>query len=217
LLEPLMTRPRLSWLLIASLFSSGTALAAAVGETVEDVTLTDGANDKPTGIPDLGSKVVTIFYTDADVADMNDPLADALKKKDFDKSKYRGMGVANLSDSKAPNFIIRKVVKGKIDKYKSTILTDSGNKLAKAWKLGDCNNTSVVMVIGRDKKVHHVQRGEIRGKDVDAVVALVEKLINEAPAAPAPAAVPAPAAPAPAAAAAPVPAEPAPAAQKPAD
>lgn len=203
---------RLSAVLVAAL--SVSALAAEVGKEVKNVELRDGTTDKPAHFPGFGQKVLTIFYNDADVADLNDPLADALKAKNLDESKYQGIGVANLADSKAPNFIIKSVVRGKIEKYKSVILTDPDRLVAKAWALGDCNNDSVVLVIGKDKKVAHVQRGAIRGKDIEAIVALVEKLMAEpAPgAAPAPVAAPAPEAapPAPAPDAAPTAAQPAP-------
>lgn len=190
-------------LLLAAAVFAVPAFAAdvAVGQELTDVELRDGTSDKPSKIPDFGKKVLAIFYTDADVADMNDPLADALKAKNLDKETYRGIGVANLADSKAPNFIIKSVVRGKIEKYKSTILTDPDRLLRKTWNLGECNNNSIVLIVGKDKKVAHVQRGEIRGKDIESIVALVEKLMKE----PAPGATPPPAeaAPAPAPDAAP--------------
>lgn len=159
--------------------ASSHAGAAEVGQELTNVELRDGSTDKPSPIPDFGKKVIAVFYTDADVADMNDPLADVLKAKNLDETVYRGLGIANLADSKAPNFIIKGVVKGKIDKYKSTILTDADHSLSKGWTLGDCNNTSVVLVLGKDKKVHYLHKGGIRGKDIETVVALVEKLMKE--------------------------------------
>ncbi|MEW5741239.1 MAG: YtfJ family protein [Myxococcota bacterium] len=207
-----MSRPLLPLLAVVL---SIPALAAEVGKEVKNVELRDGTTDKPAPFPGFGQKVLTIFYNDADVADLNDPLADALKAKNLDESKYQGIGVANLADSKAPNFIIKSVVRGKIEKYKSVILTDPDRIVAKEWGLGDCNNASVVLVIGKDKKVAHVQRGAIRGKDIENIVALVEKLMAEpAPGAAPPVAAPAPAPEAPAPAPAPAPeAAPAPAAQ----
>jgi predicted transcriptional regulator len=185
------------------------AVAAEVGKEMPNVELRDGSTDKATKIPGLGQKVLAVFYTDADVADMNDPLADALKAMKPDLSKYAGLGVVNLSDSKAPNFIIKGVVRGKIEKYKSTILNDPDRALAKSWGLGDCNNTSVVLIIDKNKKLAHMQRGEIRGKDIESIVALVGKLIAAPAADAAPAAAAAPAEPA---AQPQAPAEPAPAA-----
>lgn len=176
-------------LLLALTLGPAAAAAAEVGEVLPDVDLRDAA-DKPSRIPDLGVKVLAVFYTDADEADMNDPLADALKARKFDEQVYRGMGVANLADSKAPNFIIRKIIRGKIEKYKSTILTDPGRLLPKAWKLGDCNNTSVFLLIDRTGKLVHQQRGPIRGDDIAKIVELSAKLVAEAGGA-APAAAPA--------------------------
>jgi predicted transcriptional regulator len=159
-----------------------------VGEQLQDVELRDGS-DKPARIPDFGAKVIALFYNDADEADLNDPLADAIKARKFDESVYRGVGVANLADSKAPNFLIRKIVRGKIEKYKSTILTDPDRVLAAAWKLGDCNNTSVFLLLDRSGRVVHVQRGAIRGDDITRIVETIAGLV-EAAKAPAPAAAP---------------------------
>lgn len=153
------------------------AAAAEVGETLPNVELRDGSN-KPASIPDFGVKVVAVIYNDADAADLNDPLADALKARKFDEERYRGVGIANLADSKAPNFLIRKIVRGKIEKYKSTILTDPDRLLAKAWRLGDCNNTSVFVLLGSDGKVLHVQRGAIRGDDIGKIVEMIAGLVE---------------------------------------
>ncbi len=166
-------------IIIAMALCLGVAVAYAltVGQTVQNVELRDAENN-PTMIPLLGTKLVSIFYNDADAADLNDPLADALKAKNFPKEKYEGMGIANLKDSKAPNFIIRKIIQGKIKKYNSTILTDPDLILAKAWNLGDCNNTSVVIFIGKDMKVKYVHKGAVRGEEIDKVVKMVEDLIK---------------------------------------
>ena len=62
-----------------------------------DVGRSDTANadkdaaDKPASIPDLGNKVLCVLYNDADAADMNDPLADALKAKTI-RRKIQGDG-----------------------------------------------------------------------------------------------------------------------------
>jgi predicted transcriptional regulator len=173
--SPLAARAVLAATLLLTL-SPAAARAAEVGELVPNVELRDGA-DKRAAIPDLGAKVLAVFYTDADVKDMNDPLADAIKARKPDEQRYRGMGIVNLADSKAPNFLIRRAVREKIEKYKSTILTDPDRLLAKAWKLGDCNNTSVVVVLGRDGRVAHVQRGPIRGDDIGKIVELIARLV----------------------------------------
>lgn len=172
---------------------SSLAFAAEVGDTLKAVEL-QSSDDTNQVIPDFGKKVIALFYTDADVSDMNDPLADAIKAKEFDQRFYRGLGVANLQDSKAPNFLIRSIVKGKVEKYKSTILLDPNLTLASAWGFGDCNNQSVVVVIGADKKVKYLHKGPVRGAaEIDGVVKLIETLVVEMRGSAEPAATPTPA------------------------
>jgi hypothetical protein len=164
-------------LITASRMGATSAHAANVAQELSNVQIRDAEN-KPAWIPDFGKKLVAVFYNDADEADMNDPLADAIKAKNFAESRYKGIGVGNLKDSKAPNFLIRKIIQGKIEKYQTTILTDPDLTLARAWDLGDCNNTSVFILIGKDKKVKYIKKGPIRGTEIDAIVKLIEDLVR---------------------------------------
>jgi len=172
-----MRKPSLNVVCVVALCSLS-AFAVEPGETVKPVELRN-YDDSAAPIPDFGKKIIALFYGDADVSDMNDPMADALKAKEFDKTVYRGLGVANMQDSKAPNFLIRSIVKGKVEKYKATILLDQNLSLATAWGFGDCNNTSVFIVIGADEKVKYIHKGPIRGAEVEAATKLVEGLVNE--------------------------------------
>lgn len=152
--------------------------AIQVGQTVNNVHIRD-ANDQPAWIPDLGRKVITIFYTDPDVKDQNDPFADMLKAAKLPKKYYRGVGVANLKDTWKPSSIIRVFVRQKIKKYKSTILTDPDHLLKKAWRLGDCNEKSVVVVIDRNRTVRFVKKGALSGAERKSTFDLIKKLIAE--------------------------------------
>lgn len=163
-------------------FCSATAVWAQDEQLVADVSL-QTVDQTATGVPSFGEKIIAVFYGDADFPDINDPLAQAIVDMKPNEKVYRGVGIANLADSKAPNFIIRSVIKGKIEKFKSTIVTDPDHSLSKAWGLGDCNNTGLVIIIGKDKKVKFMQRGAIRGADLEKVTTLLKKLIAEAEAA----------------------------------
>lgn len=177
-MKSLKSSPTIIVLIIVALcLGVAVAYALTVGQTVQNVELRDAENN-PMMIPALGTKVVSLFYNDADAADLNDPLADGLKAKNFPKDKYEGFGIANLKDSKAPNWLIRRIIQGKIKKYNTTILTDPDLILAKAWDLGDCNNTSVVIIIGKDMKVKYVYKGAVRGEEINKVVKMVEDLIK---------------------------------------
>lgn len=184
-----MTKQAYFWSSFLACSLSTSAFALEVGQVVEDLTLRDEGTNTETSLPDFGKKVLTVFYTDADAADMNDPLGDAMKTKQLSLETHRSLGVVNLKESKPPNFIIRAIVKGKIEKYKSVILTDSDLLLAKKWGIADTNNTSVIIVIGKDKKVRYVKHGPVRGKEIDAVINIIETAMQP-PAAEPPAAFP---------------------------
>ncbi|MEN6469718.1 MAG: YtfJ family protein [Smithella sp.] len=158
----------------------GSANAASVGQDVTNPQLRD-AEDNPATVPDFGTHVLAVTYADTSVSDLGDPMNDAMKAKKYPKDKYRGIGVANMKDSTAPNFIIRKVVKGKIEKYKSTILTDPDLSLAKTWNLGACKGKSVFVVVGKDKKIKYIRYTDKSNPwnkaEIDKVLALMDGLI----------------------------------------
>ncbi len=167
--------------LLAAL-AAGTALyAISVNQPLSNLNIKD-ANDAPTKIPDFGSKVLTIFYNDAEAADLSDPMSDALKARNFPESKNRGIGIANLKDSVAPNWLIRKMIRGKIAKYNTTILTDVDLTVPRSWGLGDCNNKSVCIIIGKDSKVKYVKYLDkyhpATQADIDQVVKVVSDLVK---------------------------------------
>lgn len=158
-----------------------------VGDVLDNVTLQD-ANKQTAQIPNLGKKVLLLLYTDPDVADQNDPFGDQAKAQNFDQTRFQSIGIANLEDAPAkPNWIIRIIIRSKIKKYAVEILTDPDRALVKAWNLGDCNNKSVVLIIGKDKKLKYLKKGAIStvkapqgGKsEADKVIDLLNQLIAE--------------------------------------
>ena len=159
----------------------GTATAASVGQDLSNPQIRD-ADDNPTNIPDFGTHVITLTYADSSVSDLGDPMNDALKARNYNKAVYKGMGVANMKDSTAPNFVIRKIVKSKIEKYKSTILTDADLTLAKAWNLGNCKGKSVFMIVGKDKKLKYIRYTDKNSPwtkaDIDAVLKMMDELVK---------------------------------------
>jgi len=124
--------------------------------------LTLDANEKwvDGDMPQLGKKVLSVMYTDADKSDMNDPLSDAIKKKDYPKDKYQAIGIGNSKD--APwimDKLIRSIAKGKMKKYEgSVILLDETLTFAQKLNLGDCNNKAVVMIVDKSGKILYVKK-----------------------------------------------------------
>lgn len=173
-----MTSLRATFFGLATLFVAAAAHAATVGQTVPAVTIRD-ANNAPASIPDLGSKVLAIFVSDPDQADLNDGFADTLKAANLDKSVYRGMGVAELADTILPNSMIRAIIRGKIEKYDATILTDVDHTLTTSWSLGSTNGTGVVVILDKKGTVQYVKSGKMSDSEITSGLALVKKLMAE--------------------------------------
>jgi predicted transcriptional regulator len=151
-----------------------------LGAELANATIQD-AQKQPAQIPSFGEKVLLILYTDPDVADQNDPFEDQVKAQNFDKGFFTSVGIANMQDAPAkPNWIIRAIVRSKIKKYNVTILTDPDLSLAKQWNLGDCNNKSVVMLFGKDKKLKYFKKGALSPAEITSTVELIRKTIVEA-------------------------------------
>lgn len=135
------------------------ALAATIGQVVATVQIMD-AYKKPVTIPNIGTKVVAVYYNDYEGADVNDPSADVLKNAKLDEKTFYSCGIANLKDNPMwlADGIVRLVVKGKVEKYKTDIFLDKNHAVKNAWNLGDCDNGSVTIVIGKDKKIKYLKK-----------------------------------------------------------
>lgn len=160
------------------LFAVDGSAGLKVGYTIKSLELRDG-NNNPAKMPDVGKKVLTVFYTDPDVKDQNEPFRDMLKAANLDKGKYRGMGVVNMKDTWKPNWAIRSVVRKKVEKFKSLILTDPDYTLKNAWGLDDCDEKDVVIVIGTDRKVKYLKMGKMSDGEMKTTLALVKDLISK--------------------------------------
>jgi len=162
----------------AAVVAAGGLGAAKVGQLLTNVTIKD-AEDRTTKIPDFGQKVLFIIYADTQAADDNDPVAEAVREEKLDPSRYTGLGIANMKDSWVPDGIIRMVIRKKIEQFKRTILADDDHVVARAWGLGDCDDKSVVLVIGKDKRLKYVKKGKVRGDEIQKVVDLVAAEVNQ--------------------------------------
>lgn len=152
--------------------------AATVGQVLTDVQVKD-SNNNPSAITDFGKKVIIIFYVDPDKDQLNTPLQDAVDKKKYPDAKFNGVGIVNLKDTWLPNSAIRFMIRREEKKYNTKILTDPARIIPGAWGLGDCNDTGVVLVIGKDKKLHYIFKGGARGPEIDKVLKLIEGLIGK--------------------------------------
>lgn len=152
----------------------------SVGSTLATATVQD-ANKQAAQIPGFGERVLLILYTDPDVADQNDTFADTVKAQNLDKNFFQSIGIANMQDAPAkPNWIIRAIIRSKVKKYNVTILADPDLSLPKQWNLCQCNDKSVVIVVGKDKKLKYLKKGALDAGETQKVIGLLKSEIAAA-------------------------------------
>lgn len=168
--------------LTLSFFLLINVLIAQPGNLAVKVILTDTDN-MPQNIPYLGEKMLLLFYIDPDVSNINEPLFNALKDKNFSVLKFCTIGVVNCKDTWIPNTIIRTKSRQKqVLNPKSIILLDKNNSLARGWGLGNCDNRSVVIVVGKDSKIkfsQSIKSQEESKNSIPIVLKTIEDSINQ--------------------------------------
>lgn len=171
-------RSILSALAFIALLPNAAWAEPKVGDKLQNPEVRD-AKDQPAKLPEWGSKVLLILYTDPDEADQNDEFADMVKAANLSKDTFQSMGVANMQDAPAkPNWIIRRVVRKKIEKYGTTILTDPKHLLIDAWKLGDCNDKSVVMMVDKEGTLRYFFKGKLPEEERKKALDLLKSLVG---------------------------------------
>jgi YtfJ family uncharacterized protein len=156
----------------------GSSMAIELGKVPTDVII-DGKNG---GKIDgsawessmLNGKIHTVFYVDPDKRDLNNPLADALKKKNFDRNKVNSVAIINLAATWLPNVFIESKLKEKQKKFPHTIYVKDKNKvLVNQWELAD--NNSDILIFDQKGKLLYKKFGKVSDKEIKDVISLIEK------------------------------------------
>jgi hypothetical protein len=131
-------------------------------------------------IPSLGEKPVLIFYPDPDVPNQNKNFSEAMKKTNFPPARFAGMGIVNLKDAPfIPDSLIRFMIRREIEADKRAVIyTDPDRLLQKAWRLGDCNNKFVIILIDKNMKVLFIKKGEMTQEEIDRVIGLIREMVK---------------------------------------
>jgi predicted transcriptional regulator len=170
------------------MFKMGTLLAVGllsqkgfsqlqVGQPAPIVEIAGESGSRIDGSPwssgSIKDKVYSLFYVDPDEKGANEELEGALKKEEFDKSKYGSIAVINLAATWKPNMIIEKILAGKQKEYPDTIyVKDKSSVLVKQWKLAD--NAYVVMLFDKSGKLLFNKAGSFSAKDIADYIAAIK-------------------------------------------
>lgn len=122
----------------------------------------------------LKGKIHTLFYVDPDKRDINNPLADALKARKFDRSKVNSVAIINLAATWLPNVFIESKLKEKQKKFPHTVyVKDKKKVLVKEWNLEDDN--SDILIFDKKGKLIYKKFGKVSDDEIKEVIALIEK------------------------------------------
>jgi len=162
-------------IMIGLCFSS--LVAVDIGDVPKNITLSsDEGGLVAGGVWDssmIKDKVYVLFYVDPDEKDVNEAFADALKKEDFDKSKYGTMAIINLAATWKPNMIINALLKSKQKKFPNAMyIKDKNKKLVKEWGLQD--DSSDILVFDKDGKLLYSRAGKLDDTEITNVIALIK-------------------------------------------
>ena len=159
------------------MLSAATAFAqkAKVGSTVGQVQIRDNKNE-PMAIPELGKKVLLIFYIDPDHGNQNKEFRENLEKNQIDSPNIFSFGIINLKDAPMlPNGIVRSMIRSKAKQTGAQIYTDPDYSLRDAWHLGDVNDKFTMIIVDKDCKIVYLSKGELSKDQIDEFYRVINK------------------------------------------
>ncbi len=174
-----MKRKIIPLLLILTLVCPIVLKALTSGEYVTSPVLRD-AEDRPAKIPFMGKKNLLLFYIDPNVHDQNDAFIKTLSKEIKSPPAFQTIAIINLRDAPLmPDSIVRYMLRREIKKTGGTILTDPKRILRESWKLGECNEQFVVILLDTKNKVRFIKKGKLNSAETEEVLDLIRKLTAE--------------------------------------
>ena len=155
----------------------GSCMAIELGSVPKAVTI-DGKNGGKVDGSSwessmLTGKIHTLFYVDPDKRDLNNPLADALKARKFDRAKVNSVAIINLAATWLPNVFIEAKLKEKQKKFPHTVyVKDKKKVLVKEWGLEDDN--SDILIFDQKGRLIYKKFGKVSDDEIKNVIALIE-------------------------------------------
>jgi predicted transcriptional regulator len=147
-----------------------------IGEKAPDFSLKDTQGKIYTlDSAEFMGKVLSILYTPSDKKELNNHFEDILHNyPGLDRSKnYIDIRIANLKDSKFPNFIIKSVIKNKQEKTGGIILLDDRNNIINLWGLK--NHPSDFIVLDKNRICRYIYKGKLTPEEINKAVVVIKE------------------------------------------
>lgn len=162
----------------AAMLFSVSAEAQSLPRRVRNVEVQDLDANKAR-LPWWGEKNLLIFYVDPDVPKQNDEFITHIETtKRLAGPNIEGFGIVNLKDSwyPVPNSVIRQIAESRTAKNGATILCDPDHWFSSAWRLGDCNDMFVIMLVNKAGELLYIHKGEMSKEEQDRFIEIADKL-----------------------------------------
>ena len=162
----------LALLYTGALYAEG----AITPRKVENVTLESLTGEK-VQLPEWGKKNLMIFYVDPDKHKQNQLFTEEMEQnKRASGPNIVGFGIINLKDAPlVPNSFACKLARKRTEKNHATVLADKDRILSTAWKIGDCNNKFVLMVVTKEGELVYIHKGEHTEAEKEEFYKFIEK------------------------------------------
>lgn len=123
---------------------------------------------------EIKDKVYVLFYVDPDEKNLNEHVADLIKKENFPLEKYGSIGIINMAATWLPNFAIASSLKEKQKKFPHTIYVKDFKKiLVKEWGLKD--DSSNVLVFNKKGQLIFKVLGKATDEEATKIVNLIKE------------------------------------------
>lgn len=163
------------WEMMAVCLLSVTAASAQVGEKVSEVKVLNVKNDT-VNLPMLGQKALLIFYQDPGHAGQNEDLQDYFKAHPINSPDVESFGVVNMAAARMiPNGMIKRAARRRIKGTNAQVYFDPNNALSRGWHLGDVNDASCVIAVGKDRVIQFFKAGQVSDTEMQQVIDWVKK------------------------------------------
>ena len=159
----------------ATMMFTLTAEAQSLPRKVRNVELQD-LDTKKARLPWWGEKNLLIFYVDPEVPKQNHDFITYLEETGrIQGPNIEGFGIVNLKDAVYPNSLVRKIADARTAKNKATILCDPDHWISSAWRLGDCNNCFVIMIVTKEGEIVYAHKGEMDEAEQQRFIEVADK------------------------------------------
>ena len=128
-------------------------------------------------LPWWGEKNLLIFYVDPEVPKQNhDFICEIEETGRVQGPNIEGFGIVNLKDAIYPNNVVRKIADARTAKNGATILCDPDHYISSAWRLGDCNDKFVIMLVNKAGELLYIHKGEMSKEEQERFIEIADKL-----------------------------------------